>query len=291
MFGYVRPLKGELKVYEFENFKAAYCGLCHTLGKRYGLPARFILSYDMAFFAAVAHGAGGEPMKADRRRCIAHPLRRRCVLCRYSGQELAADLTIILTHFKLRDAVMDAPKLKKPFYAAALLLFSPFWRRARRYRPMLAEKTGERLSRLWTLEKERCDSLDLCADQFAALLTAAADELGEAQHRQAAQLFYHLGRWIYIIDACDDLKRDCEKGQYNPVALRYDIKDGVLPPDIKEEITVTLSHSRSTAASALALMDLGPWMGFASNVINYGLPATETAVLEGRWRKSDERPV
>ena len=37
MFGYVRPYKPELKVKEYEMFRAAYCGLCWALKEKYGI--------------------------------------------------------------------------------------------------------------------------------------------------------------------------------------------------------------------------------------------------------------
>ena len=53
MFGYIRPQKGQLRVWEYELFRAAYCGLCHTLGKRYGPVWRFLLNYDFCYLAVL----------------------------------------------------------------------------------------------------------------------------------------------------------------------------------------------------------------------------------------------
>ena len=46
MFGYVRPADGHLTAEDKSRFQAAYCGLCRSLGRRYGLAARMILKYD-----------------------------------------------------------------------------------------------------------------------------------------------------------------------------------------------------------------------------------------------------
>ena len=51
MYGYVRPPLEQLPQQERDRFQRAYCGLCHTLGQRYGLPARFILNYDFTYLA------------------------------------------------------------------------------------------------------------------------------------------------------------------------------------------------------------------------------------------------
>lgn len=59
MFGYVRPLKGEMKVREYEQYKAVYCTLCKELERHYGLLAKFALSFDITFYAVVALDLSG----------------------------------------------------------------------------------------------------------------------------------------------------------------------------------------------------------------------------------------
>lgn len=50
----------------------------------------------------------------------------------------------------------------------------------------------------------------------------AAPASGEAaRDRALQQLLYHLGRWIYLIDAQDDLEEDRASGNYNAVAARF----------------------------------------------------------------------
>ncbi len=50
MFGYVTPCKMELKIKEYEKFRAYYCGLCKTIKKDYGELPRVTINYDMTFF-------------------------------------------------------------------------------------------------------------------------------------------------------------------------------------------------------------------------------------------------
>lgn len=49
MFGFVRPLRGELKVREWERFQSVYCGLCHTIRSHYGLLQTVMHSYDCTY--------------------------------------------------------------------------------------------------------------------------------------------------------------------------------------------------------------------------------------------------
>ena len=57
MFGFIRPLKSELKVREWERFQSVYCGLCHSIRSRYGSAQAMLLSYDCTYLALVL-GAG-----------------------------------------------------------------------------------------------------------------------------------------------------------------------------------------------------------------------------------------
>lgn len=295
MFGYVRPFKGELKISEYELFKAVYCGLCHSLGRRHGLPARFVLNYDMTFFAAVLLAVKEETSVCGRR-CIVSPLRKKNAACPSASSDLAADLTVLLTFFKLEDNIRDSKGFARAAASVKKLALMPFFRRARRKRPLLSERIGESVNTLTQLEKERSPSIDRTADAFASILSYAVEEAeaDEQTIRILRTMFYHIGRWLYIIDACDDYQSDITKGLFNPIACRYGIAESVLPRDVKDEIELTLSHSMAAAASAFELIDWKSWEGLLANIIYKGLNAVTAEVLNGTWqrrRKADERPL
>ena len=49
MFGYIVPLKQELRMRELAQYNAYYCGLCASIGARFGQTARLTLNYDSTF--------------------------------------------------------------------------------------------------------------------------------------------------------------------------------------------------------------------------------------------------
>lgn len=279
MFGYVRPLKGELKVAEFERFQAVYCGLCHELSRRYGFGARFLLNYDLAFFAAAADGLEGTA-QIKHRRCIASPLRKKCTLCAGEGMSLAADLTIILGWHKLDDSVRDDGFWKGLGSRLLRTLLTPYYRRAKRFRPELCSRVSESMQALSKLESERCDSIDRTADAFAQILAAAGSELGS---EAASRMFYHVGRWIYIVDACDDLAEDFADRRYNPVAARFGL-EGTLTDEVRENIERTLSFSLDAAWEAAKTLDFGRESALIENTLRLGLYMVMGEVLAGRWK-------
>ncbi len=295
MFGYVRPLKGELKVAEYERFRAEYCGLCHALKKRYGLPARFMLSYDLTFFSTVLSALEGN-LRFEHKRCIASPFAKKCITCSGEGSFLAADITVILFYWKLEDGIRDAKGLKKLGTRLLRVFVSPMYRKSIKFRPEFAKKVEHWLGVLAGLEESRSDSIDACADSFAQILLAAVHETqcSTNERRALEYMFYNIGRWIYIIDACDDYGDDISDGSYNPLIYRYGLTESSLPENIKEEIKLTLSHSMAAAASAFELIDFGPMEGLIANIIYLGLNGVTGEVLSGEWRQRrriNERPV
>ena len=77
MFGYVTIYHKGLAKPELDRYQAYYCGLCRTLGQKYGLPGQLTLSYDLAFIA-ILHSALYEPQtQFSAGRCAPHPIKAR----------------------------------------------------------------------------------------------------------------------------------------------------------------------------------------------------------------------
>lgn len=285
MFGYIRPPQERLSQASQDRFRRIYCGLCHTLGRRYGILSRFILNYDFTYLAILL-SAGEEPPACEAR-CLASPFRKQCHYAAGAALDLAADESIILTYWQLMDGAVDHGLLKGTAYRLAAVLLSPAYRKAARFRPGFDAVVRERLQMLAQLEMAGCDSLDAPADAFAQILAAAAEEAGDpVQRRVLYQLLYHLGRWVYLIDAADDLKKDTASGNYNPIALRYRITDGIMPPDVRRQFAVTLDHSIHMIATAYELWDFGSWEEILSTTIYEGLFSVGKAVLNGEFHEN-----
>ena len=167
MFGYVRPSDDRLSAQDREVFHAAYCGLCHTLGQRYGLEGRMILNYDLTFLAMVLSEGAGETCG---RHCAVHPLQKRsCAACD-PALDTAEDMSVILSYWQLRDGVADHGFWGGLKYRIASALLRPAYRKERENLPWFDRGTREKLSALAALEAEKCPSLDAPADAFASLL-------------------------------------------------------------------------------------------------------------------------
>ena len=283
MYGYVRPPLGMLPEEETERFRQIYCGLCHTLGRRYGPAARFILNYDFTFLAIILSEPGED--EACRARCLVSPLRRRSFQPANAALELAADESVILAYWQLRDGVADHDWFHGLKYRSVSKILEPVYRKAAALRPAFDERTRLQLELLGQLEAERCSSIDRAADAFAVLLEAAAQEVDDhVRRRVLEQLLYHLGRWVYLVDAADDLKKDAVSGNYNPVALRFGLVSGVWTAEARREFAATLDHSIHRMATAFELWDFGIWTPVLESTFYNGLFQVGKAVLDGTFQ-------
>jgi len=290
MTGYVRPLRCELRLREWDEFRAAYCGLCHALARRYGFLSRFLLGYDYTVLS-LALSAYSPPGTVCLMRCPASPFRRKP--CRGGpSADLAADLTVLLSLGRLRDTVADESWFKGLPARVALLFLSRAGRRAARRQPDVHVCVIGELARLRVIEAEHTAALDPAADTFARMLSHLAHSLSNEDGRRVlGRLFYHLGRWVYLMDACDDLPRDAKSGAYNPVAARFGLPDGQMTEEVRETVRRTARLSRQEIEAALALMPCAPAVPLLENIFLLGLPHVERQVLAGTWRKKHERPL
>lgn len=281
MFGYVRPWRDQLKVCQDRDYQALYCGLCRTLGRRHGLMARMFLNYDFTFLAMLLDG--GRP-ETTRERCPAWLWCRRKTCAATAGLDGAADAATILSYWKLRDTVADSSFWRGLPARFLSRLLRRGYRKAAAARPTFDGTVRACLEELTALEEAGCPSMDKTADTFARLLAAAAPPTGEAaRDRATGQLLYHLGRWIYLVDAWDDLEADRKTGAYNPILARF--PEGA----DRDYLRTTLRHSLNLARSAMALLELGHWEETVENILYLGLPAVEELVFTGRWKAVNHR--
>ena len=221
MVGYVRPLLDLMSEEERRQYKSAYCGLCHTMGDRHGWAARFTLNYDFTLLALL-HWTGGGCGNGCRR-CPVHPFRKGMTCLSGEAMEAAADESIILTWHKLSEDVADRSLISGLPARFLRRILRKGYRKAAEARPDFDRSVRIELARLRELEKARSPKLDLAADTFAKILSGASADclLNDSNRRALEQLLYHLGRWIYLVDAWDDLEDDCKAGRYNPLNTRF----------------------------------------------------------------------
>jgi hypothetical protein len=198
---------------------------------------------------------------------------------------------VILAWWQIQDAIADGTALERAKYRAAAGALKSAYRRASALRPDFDQSTQRQLTLLGRLEREKCPSMDRSADAFAQLLSGIAEEVAEpVKARILSQLFYHLGRWIYLVDAADDLAEDFAAGRYNPLIYRFALPSGALTEQAREALIATLDRSIHRMAAAFELWEFGVWSPIIRSVVYEGLFLVGKAVLDGTYQ-AEARPL
>ncbi len=295
MFGYVRPQKAELLVREFEQYRGVYCALCRQLGKSYGALARMTLSYDCTFLAMLMMGLSSHPAEFEAGRCVVNPL-KKCTYCTGERPELiyAAALSVAMTFRKLQDDLSDERLSGK--IRACLLLPLTFraHRHAARDFPEIERLAAALAEGQREAENSAESSIDACADPTAGMLAGVCREMAESepQARVLEQFGYFLGRWIYLIDAADDLEKDLKEGAFNPLVHKFSLTAN----SNKEEIQAArnwcneaLNFSLARAIEAFQLLDFTQFDSILGNVVRQGMPEMQKLLLFHREQKDGKK--
>ena len=287
MFGYIRATVPELRVKEHEYYKGTYCGLCHAMGKCTGQCSRLTLNYDFVMFALVRFALSGEATSFAQKRCIVHPIKKRNVMKANPELVHTSYSSALLTYHKLLDDLSDESYSKR-LYTRLFLLPSAASVRKRTLKKdgysALDKSCSEILGKLYDFEKDDTapPSVDLPASLFGSLLgEMLAYGLDGANRRLALSIGTHLGKWIYVADALDDLEEDRKLGRFNPFLRLYE--GGVLSPEQLEDVKSALKNELLGLEASLDLVDFGgdPTVkNIIYNIIYLGMPKKIEQILE-----------
>ena len=269
MFGYLRPEVGELRTREYELYKSVYCGLCKSMGRNYGVLTRFTLSYDCTLLAMFAISVRNECSHVKDGRCVFNPL-KKCMFCSSEGEgfRFAGAVSVIMTYYKLSDTISDSGFFKRT--AARLLrgVMKPSYKRAAVRYPDIADAVSEMLTKQQQAESGG-SGIDASADPTASLLSSLCGSLSddELQKKVLSRFGYFLGRWIYIMDAADDLEKDIKHNNFNPFRKAH--TDDIMRT--MEYCNGVLNMTVSQLIPAYDLLELDPYKDILDNVIYNGL--------------------
>ena len=127
-----------------------------------------------------------------------------------------------------------------------------------------------------SVEEKRSTSIDEAAEPTAILLSRiySENEPDSDRRRVRERVGYCLGRWVYMIDAFDDIEKDRKSGNYNPFLLAGQ--------DNYEKIKGDLLMTAGEIAKAYELLDIKKFNGIVKNIIYDGLYYETLKVYERR---------
>lgn len=296
MYGYIKTFAPELRVREQEYYRAAYCGLCRTMGKCTGQCSRFTLSYDFTFLSLIRLALAQQEIVIRPRRCAAHPLRKKLMADPHEAFAFCAYASALIAYYKVADDKKDETGHRRRKATVA----SPYAKHLRKkalkagYADMDAEIKAS-MDAISRLEAERVPSADQPAELFGDLMAYLVSYGFEGDTARIGKMLgHHLGRWIYLADAVDDYTDDIAKGRYNPFAALW--QGGDMDAARKDNLSRALMAELVRMESAMDLADPGDteksnlW-GCLRNVLYLGMPATAEQILYPEKRREMEENI
>lgn len=289
LFGYVKPQKSELLVRELEAYNGIYCSLCKSLGEVYGPVARLALNFDCTFYALVLLSICPNQLPEFKRgRCVVNPLKRR-TFCNAQGEEFhqAAALTVILLYHKWLDDIQDSDIFKKIPKTLVLPIIRHAYRKAISDFPHMGEFVAEAMKMQREIETSELPGLDQCAEPTAHMMErimelSSGEEPDSPKSRVLNRFGYYLGRWIYFIDAADDLEKDIKSGSFNPFAIRFHLDSESPMTNIwkaRAYANEMLNQTLSQLSAAFNLMEMNEMGSIVRNIVVLGLPKMQKELL------------
>lgn len=284
MFGYIKPFKPEMKIFEFEEYKSIYCTLCKSIGKNFGLIGRLALSYDCTFCALLRLSLKKESPQFVAKRCVVNKLKR----CNYIDYDIdsfkfTGAMCVILTYYKINDDIRDSNFLKKIFYIFIKLLFHFSYKRAKKEFKDIDNIVNDMANNQIITEKNNDLGIDKSAHPTAEMLSKLFVLLSDDSETQKSlkKFGYFLGRWVYFIDASDDIEEDLKENKFNPFTKGRINKNMSENENLSlnEYCNQVLNHSLSEAILYYDLLPIYHFKNILDNIIKLGLPDIQKQVL------------
>lgn len=279
MFGYVITNIKTLSDEQRSRFRSLYCGLCRTLKERYGNAGRMTLSYDMTFVALTLSALYEPEEQTGFERCAAHPLKRHA----YAVDpilEYAADLNLMLAYHKCADNWQDE---RNPAFLAAMRVLDGAYRAASANWPEKARAIEDWMDGVRKIEQSGASEIDppmnLTGRMMGELFVYRDDYWSDELRRMGDAL----GRFIYFMDAYDDLPKDVRRGKFNPLRSMMDA------PDFEELCKGALTMMMADCADAFERLPVVQDADLIRNIIYSGVWAKYLYIQERRAKRSAGR--
>ena len=279
MFGYVRADTPYLYIKDDNLYRAMYCGVCKGIGQVCGQSARMGLSYDVTFLSVILHNIAGIDVTIEKSHCLTHCIRSRQMANVDELTRQLGALNTALVYFKYTDDIMDGDRGREK-----RLWFKKGFKKVKQKYPEIERIVRENLAKQEEIERAKTDSVDRAADATANMLAEFSDyALQDKATEKTHNLFYAVGKWIYLIDALDDYDKDVKKGAYNPFVLAYGAKckrellDGKKGDEVRYVFHALFFDIRENLAGIKFHFN----RDLSDNILLRGLPATTKRIMDG----------
>lgn len=284
MFGYIYPFKPDLKIRYYDTFKSYYCSLCHAIKKNYGNIPRVSINYDTTFMAIFLDSFSNTKQTIEKKTCMIHPVEKKFIIKNNTSINYASHITIILTYNKIIDDINDENNLLSKII---LPIFNKYIQKLPQDLYEIKENIFKHLKDLKTLENSNDKiSLDEFSHPFASLTKNIFSYFGKTNNFDKNYLIsmenlgYNLGKWIYLIDAFNDIEKDFKNKCFNPLFKVHNIdldnknKDYIIEfkRTIKDSFSSTLTYVNYKCLENFQNIAMEKNYDLIENILQLGMP-------------------
>ncbi len=249
MLGYITVNRDELKVKDLDTYQAFYCGICKDIKENSGELSRFTLTYDMTFLSILLTSLYDGDTKKKKLKCVFHPISKKLSI-RNKFTSYCADMNVLLTYHNLMDDWIDDKKKRSLMYAG--LIKKSFKKLEKKYQRQ-SKAVSDYLVQLHKVEASDDYSIDLASGltgrMFEQIFKIYDDDIW---NRELSAIGFYIGKFIYLMDAYEDIEKDIKTGNYNPFKLLHEQKDF---RDKAREILTMMMAPASAAFERLPIVD------------------------------------
>jgi len=277
MFGYVNVKKERLSKGESGLWQSFMCALCMSTKNQFGNAARLIVGNDVTFLSVLFHSATDADVKVTQKHCFSHPIRKQTMLETDELSDKLACANVLLAYYNAADDVADGGGSKAK--TALRMLKKPF-EKAKSWTTLEAV-IRENCQALFELEKQGCDNIDEVCHPFSNLTAQLCRQVvGEQAEGFLTDLCYNVGKWIYLIDALDDVEKDIKNKNYNPFVCAYRLESVADAKNHLDEIKFLMYAVLNRVASCYNDLGLKKYACLTRNVVYVAMRDTTKKILE-----------
>lgn len=271
MFGYVKINKMDLTFREYEHYRGYYCGLCKYLKDNHGEISRLTLNYDITFLILVLSALYRPKSNIIEEGCITNPFKKKKKIIN-EITEYAASMNVLLAYYKLEDNLNDENRIKDK---VAYNLYKKKLKLAYEKYPKKAEFIKAQLEELNKLEKEKNVNIDMVSNTFGALMGEVFVYKNDDYEEDLRNIGFNIGKYIYLLDAYEDLGKDYEKGRYNPFIEYIDKRE-----ELKDRVDKLISISLGILAQSIDNLNLKMNINIIDNIVYSGVYLRYKSILD-----------
>ncbi len=282
MFGYININRNQLTEESKEAYQAYYCGLCQKLRNNCGTKGQMLLNYDMTFLIVLLTGLYELEFQKQEFTCPMHPTRKQTAWLN-EATGYAADMNLLLGYHNLEDDWKDDKSYTKK--ALAKILEKDYVNVREKYKRQ-AEAVETYMEKLKAAEEDKEQNLDVTAGLTGEMMGEIFDWKRDEWSEELHCLSFYMGKFIYLMDAYEDMEKDKKKKQYNPLRLMADQCQG----DFETFCKLMLTSMMSECARSFERLPILTHADILRNVLYSGV-WSKYEYLQLKKKKQQEKKV